>query len=135
MTPEPYDNERHTGWDNSELAGYWPTEPRTEPGGRFEHHDDQADEVENLELRELGCEYCLGCFIPAGTHSILGPVYLACTRCTDLCRCCDGRGLFPADTTCPHCLDEALRVLGFTAGFCHTCAGVLAVHPTSAVTP
>jgi hypothetical protein len=82
-----------------------------------------------------GCTYCLGGFSPAGTHPILGLVYTACTHCGEACQCCDTTGLFPADTTCPHCLNEALAVLGMTAEFCHTCAGVLAVRPTLEVMP
>jgi hypothetical protein len=83
----------------------------------------------------LDCLWCLGGYVPAGTHPILGLVYHACTNCTDQCPCCDGVGLFPADTTCPHCLLDALAAVGYTAVFCHTCAGVLTVHPANEVTP
>src|SRR5205814_1223182 len=37
---------------------------------------------------------------------------------------------------CLHCLTEALAVLRYPAVFCHTCAGVITVHPTDQeVTP
>ena len=77
-----------------------------------------------------GCEYCLGGFIPLGTHPILGAVYQSCTGCRDRCPCCNGTGLFPANTLCTYCLADALAVLGYTPVFCHTYAGVTAVHPT-----
>jgi hypothetical protein len=98
------------------------------------YHDDDNAEIAGIDQSELGCIYCLGGFAPAGTHLILGLVYVACIHCAEFCSCCNGLGLFPADTTCPHCLAEALAAVGYTAGFCHTCAGVLTVHPTTEVT-
>lgn len=91
-------------------------------------HDDEFDDVAYVDPAELGCTWCLGGFAPAGTHHILGLVYIACRHCTDLCTCCAGLGIFPADTTCQHCLAEALTALGYTATFCHSCAGVLTVE-------
>ena len=113
------------------------TTPLPNPG------TDPADEPidyqptdKDLDGADFGCAYCLGGFVPAGTHPILGLVYQACPNCCEHCRCCDGVGLFPADTTCIHCLTEALAVLRYTAVFCHTCAGVITVHPTDQeVTP
>ena len=84
---------------------------------------------------DLGCDYCLAGFVPAGTHPILGPVYRTCTDCNDRCPCCQSTGLFPADTTCIHCLTDALATVGLTPVFCHTCAGVTAIHPATEVTP
>lgn len=141
MTPEPFDNEPRdtSSRDNSELAGYWPTETPTEPDCRFDHHDEYphvADPADpDIDLSELGCDYCLGGFAPAGIHPVLGAVYVTCIHCTDTCRCCTGQGLFPADTTCMRCLDEALTALGHVATFCHSCAGVLTITPTDEVTP
>jgi hypothetical protein len=88
---------------------------------------------DDMTADKLGCLSCLGGFIPAGRHLILGLVYVACPACDDPCRCCNGTGLFPADTTCIDCLTDALAVVGYTPTFCHTCAGVLAVHPTGEV--
>jgi hypothetical protein len=96
-------------------------EPATDPIG------DYVDEY-------AGCEYCLGGFVPAGRHPVLGLVYRQCSACTDPCPCCRDRGLFPADTTCIHCLTEALAVLNLTPVFCHTCTGVINVHPSEEVT-
>jgi hypothetical protein len=96
----------------------------------FPSHDDEPDEFAGLDLSDLGCGWCLGGFAPVGTHPVLGLVYTACIHCTDPCRCCDAIGLFPADTTCMRCLAEALAAVGHTASFCHSCNGVLAVHPT-----
>src|SRR3712207_8180514 len=53
------------------------------------------------------------------------------SHCDDPCPCCDSIGVFPADTTCTHCLAEALAVVGYTAGFCHSCAAVLTVDRKS----
>jgi hypothetical protein len=105
----------------------------------FDHRDDPDDMVFVDELADLGptdegCTWCLGGFAPAGTHPIIGLVYVACIHCTDTCHCCNGTGLFPADTTCNQCLLDALAVLGYTAVFCHTCTGVLTVHPATEVT-
>jgi hypothetical protein len=103
---------------------------------------DPADEpidyhlVDPVDAADFGCAFCLGGFVPAGSRPILGLVYQACPHCCEHCRCCNGLGLFPADTTCIHCLTEALAVYRYTAVFCHTCAGVIAVRPTDQeVTP
>lgn len=93
-------------------------------------HDDEYDDVVYAETSNLGCTWCLASFAPAGTHPILGLVYVACMYCTDICQCCGGIGLFPADTTCIHCLTGALAELGYTAMFCHTCGGILTVDKT-----
>jgi hypothetical protein len=94
----------------------------------FFDHDDDPDEFVNLELSDLGCTYCIGGFAPAGTHPILGLVYVACVHCTDPCDCCGAVGLYPADSNCIQCLIEALKAVGHTATFCHTCVGILAVE-------
>jgi hypothetical protein len=105
-----------------------PADANPDPEPDIDHTDEL--ELDPDDLAALGCQSCLGGFAPAGTHPILGLVYTACPTCQDTCRCCDGHGLFPADTTCPHCLADALALLGLTAVFCHTCAGVLTIHPT-----
>jgi hypothetical protein len=124
---DPRDNQSDNQFDDQAdvPVGYWPDDP-DQP---FEYHDPHTGEVARIDLSDAGCTWCLGGFAPAGTHQILGLVYVACMHCADICRCCDGIGLFPADTTCPHCLAEALAAVGYTAGFCHTCAGVLTVTP------
>jgi hypothetical protein len=81
----------------------------------------------------LGCRYCLGGFVPAGTNPILGLVYQTCLHCQDRCRCCESAGVFPADSTCIHCLIKALANVGMTPVFCHTCSGVIAVYPPEAM--
>src|SRR5262249_31112418 len=83
---------------------------------------------------QLGCERCVGGYVPAGSRPWLGYVYLACASCADVCRCCNGTGLFPADTTCTECLTEAFTTLGHTVTFCHSCAGVTHIRPTHEVT-
>lgn len=93
----------------------------------FFDHDDESEEFVHLDLSDLGCGWCIGGFAPAGTHPVLGLVYVACMHCTDICPCCGGTALIPADSTCRHCLTDALTVVGYTATFCHTCAGILAV--------
>ena len=40
-----------------------------------------ADELANEIADQLGCEFCLGGFVPAGTHPLLGLVYQTCTAC------------------------------------------------------
>lgn len=95
---------------------------------------DRTDELADELVDQLGCTWCLAGYAPAGTHPILGLVYQTCPHCTDRCGCCDATALFPADTTCPHCLNDALAAFNLTAVFCHTCVGVLAVHPTHEVT-
>lgn len=100
-------------------------------------HDDEFDYTNipfdiddtSTEAADLGCRWCLGGFAPAGTHPVVGLVYIACANCADDCPCCGGIGLFPADSTCQHCLTEALAAVGYTATFCHTCAGILTVEP------
>jgi hypothetical protein len=106
-----------------------PVEPRddnTEPA--------DLPAIDPAELDALTCGLCLGGFAPAGTHLILGLVYTACPNCQDRCQCCDGQGLFPADTTCTQCLTDAMAILGLTPVFCHTCAGVLAVYRSEVTT-
>jgi hypothetical protein len=95
---------------------------------------DAFDNNDDTELADSGCLWCVDGFAPAGTHPVLGAVYVACPGCVPICPCCDGAGLFSADTTCPHCLVAALATVGCVAAFCHTCFGVLAVHPTTEVT-
>jgi hypothetical protein len=105
----------------------------------FDHDDEydytnipfDIDDNTTPEAAGLGCTWCLGGFAPAGTHHVLGLVYTACSHCTDTCPCCGGIGIFPADTTCQHCLTDALTALGYTATFCHTCAGILTVDKTA----
>ena len=105
------------------------------PTGLDQAADDLAAYRAELALvEELGCERCVGGFIPAGRHLILGLVYTACPDCGEACRCCNSTGLFPADTTCTECLDEALTELGYTARFCHSCAGVTRINPSHEVT-
>ncbi|GAA1028509.1 hypothetical protein GCM10009557_13800 [Virgisporangium ochraceum] len=89
---------------------------------------DDYDDMIQVDPAELGCEWCLSGFAPAGTHHVLGLVYVACRHCTDTCPCCGGIGIFPADSTCQHCLTDALATLGYTATFCHTCVGILTVQ-------
>lgn len=93
-------------------------------------HDDEYDDIDFADSTGLGCTWCLAGFTPTGTHPVIGLVYVACMHCTDICTCCGGIGLFPADTTCQHCLTEALTAIGYTATFCHTCVGMLTVEPT-----
>jgi hypothetical protein len=89
-----------------------------------------ADDLAGTDEQAI-CLWCVDGFAPAGTHSVLGAVYTICPNCVATCPCCGGAGLFSADTTCPHCLTDALATVGCTASFCHTCTGVLAVHPTT----
>jgi hypothetical protein len=106
-----------------------PFNPNNNGGGDNRDADETANDIANELADQLGCQFCLGGFVPAGTHPLLGLVYQTCTACQDPCRCCDNTGMFPADTTCIHCLTEALHTLGMTPVFCHTCAGVTAVYP------
>ncbi|GIJ44513.1 hypothetical protein Val02_13990 [Virgisporangium aliadipatigenens] len=116
MNPEPFD-------DSDSTNNY--CDSGNTPASDAPVDDDTAN---------WGCDLCLGGFVPAGTHPILGLVYEACPHCNERCRCCDGNGLFPADTTCPHCLSDALDSVGYVAVFCHTCAGVIAVYPKEVTT-
>ncbi len=75
------------------------------------------------------CEYCIDGMIPAGSRLDLGPVYQRCPYCIALglispCHQCDDLAVFPANHTCPHCIQEALATRGLVAAICPTCTGV-----------
>ena len=75
------------------------------------------------------CAYCIDGMIPAGYRLDLGPVYERCPYCIALgiippCHQCDDLASFPANYSCPHCMEEALAARGLLAVICPGCLGV-----------
>ncbi len=82
-----------------------------------------------IQTFDAGCRLCVDLMMPAGIHSILGPIYRTCPACTTGCGECDGRGVFPASGGLFEHLANALDALGFDIDLCRNCLGVTAVHP------
>lgn len=105
----------------------------TGPEPADHEHDNPAtsnDEQDVLDVSGLFCcDFCVGGYAPAGTHPLIGLVYQLCPVCETTCRCCNGTARFAADTDCTQCLADAYAVYGLQVVFCHSCAGVLNVHP------
>jgi hypothetical protein len=82
-------------------------------------------------IGDLGdCWYCLDGLIPAGIHTIIGPVYANCPFCTPTCVDCDGAGLYPADFDCLACMANHLIVTyRLVIVLCPGCFGVTDLVP------
>lgn len=75
------------------------------------------------------CLWCVDGNTPAGIHDILGPVYIPCRACIQLCPICEGEGLFPANFTCIACLVEHLAADNLAPVLCRCCSGLVDLIP------
>ena len=85
--------------------------------------------MESFNLLEVDhdCDLCIDGFQPAGTHPILGPVFIWCLA--DItCSGCYGHAVFPANSMAH--IQNGWPVVGvdYTVTFCRVCQGITHIH-------
>ena len=79
------------------------------------------------------CPYCIDGMTPS-TSAHIGPCYRVCLACQPTCSCCAGTGAFPP-------LRDMTQFLlnhndaGILPVLCHTCGGVVDLHPLTEEQP